>query len=255
MGKSILLIPFAGVFLCQSALASRVSAKLTGVAISAIAPVFQIAKKQVGFDPFATLQPPTAAVVVPVTEGEEDDEVLSPLDATSDGSVIASPKPKPQKKPNQGASSKTKPLPSVRVPASVVLRLARIGQRPSGVPVAASGNRPAGIQVFGAAPLGIGVRDGDILTRVSGVPVSQVGQVIALVIAARGTKAREITGQLWRGNRSYTIVVEQPYLREGETPTKEPAQVPTKEPAQVPSKEPAQVPSKEPAQVPSKEPA
>jgi hypothetical protein len=238
IGKSILLIPFAGVFLCQSALASRVSAKLSGVAISVVAPVFQIAKIQVGFDPFATLQRPTDAVVMPVT-GEGDDEVLSPLDATSDFSVIASPKPKPQKKPNEGASAKTKPLPSVRVPASVVLRLARIGQRPSGVPVAASGNRPAGIQVFGAAPLGIGVRDGDILTRVSGVPVSQVGQVIALVIAARGARAREISGQLWRGNRSYTIVVEQPYLREGEAPSKEPAQSPSKEPAQSPSKEPA----------------
>jgi hypothetical protein len=231
IGKSILLIPFAGVFMCQSALASRVSAKLSGVAISVVAPVAQIAKNHVGFDPFATLQRPTDAVVMPVAEGESDEDFRSSGDAVSGGDVVASSKPKHSpKKPNQGSSSKTKPLPSIRVPKSVVLRLARIGQRPSGVPVAASGTRPAGIQVFGAASLGIGVRDGDILTHVSGVPVSQVGQVLALVIAARGAKAQQISGQLWRGNRSYTIVVEQPYLREGETPSKETEQEPSLNP-------------------------
>ncbi|HEY5955205.1 MAG TPA: hypothetical protein VIV60_01580, partial [Polyangiaceae bacterium] len=105
-----------------------------------------------------------------------------------------------------------KPLPALYVAADTVLRIANSGQRPNGKPVTADRNRPAGVQVFGASALGIGVRDGDVITRVSGVAVTSPNQIIALVIAARGARAKAISAQVYRGQRSYTLTVEQPYL-------------------------------------------
>jgi hypothetical protein len=110
-------------------------------------------------------------------------------------------------------------LPAIYVTAETVLRIANSGQRPSGKPVTASGHRPAGVQVFGATCLGLGVRDGDIITRVSGVEVKSPGQVIALVIAARGARQQVIGAELYRGQRSYTLTVEQPYPNGAEPPT------------------------------------
>jgi hypothetical protein len=105
-----------------------------------------------------------------------------------------------------------RPLPSLYVSSDRVLRIANMGQRPNGKPVTADRKRPAGVQVFGASALGVGVRDGDVITRVSGVPVTSPNQIIALVIAARGARAKAISAQVFRGQRSYTLTVEQPYL-------------------------------------------
>lgn len=221
LGKSIVFIPFGVLLFCQPSVASRLGTRLSEVALAVVDPVTQVTHASAAFDPFATELLPGSAVIVADEEGAE-------ADLNEDGAAIGAPNGTSTAKERKaatnhhgkaGAAVKGKPLPSVRVSQAAVLRLAQAGRRPTGVPVAASGNRPAGIQVFGVSALGIGVRDGDVLTHVSEVPVTQAGQVVAMVIAARGARKPVITGRLWRGNRSYSIVVEQPYTRESEEKT------------------------------------
>lgn len=172
-----------------------------------------------------------AAVVSPYSFG------LSPADSTiaaedvpgpamfvpeePDAEAIAEPPQSARTKANRkksGQSVAAKGLPAIHVSAETVLRIANSGTRPVGKPVTAEGKRPAGVQVFGASSLGIGVRDGDVITRVSGVPVTSANQVIALVIAARGARQKSVSAQMYRGQRSYALTVEQPYIAGAQEP-------------------------------------
>jgi S1-C subfamily serine protease len=74
------------------------------------------------------------------------------------------------------------------------------------------GQRPGGLRLDGVAALGIGMRDGDILTHVLGAPATSVAVVVGAVIQARAQNVRTITGQFWRDGRALPIAVEQPYL-------------------------------------------
>ena len=100
---------------------------------------------------------------------------------------------------------------AIFVSAPVVLRLANRGARPHGVPVAPSGKRPAGLLLVGVGTLGVGLRDGDVLTQVAGQPALNVAGVIGAVLSARGRGARTISGRFWRNGEEWTLVVEQPY--------------------------------------------
>lgn len=221
-GKSILLVPFGVLLFFQSFAAARLGNHLTSIAVAFVTPAVQVARVSADFDPFATERLPTTAWVDPEADLDENTEVerVEGLLAPNGSTATNKTKSKSKAPGSKASLTKSKTLPSVRVSKAVVLRLAQSAQRPTGNPVAASGNRPAGIQVFGASSLGIGVRDGDVLTHVSGVAITQIGQVFALVIAARGARKTEIVGRLWRGNRSYVIVVEQPYLNEIENSPK-----------------------------------
>jgi hypothetical protein len=42
--------------------------------------------------------------------------------------------------------------------------------------------------------------------------VTSVGQVISMVILARSARRAVVAGRVWRGQLSYTLAVEQPYL-------------------------------------------
>jgi hypothetical protein len=108
----------------------------------------------------------------------------------------------------------------VFVSAEAVLRLASRGVIPRAVAVPASASRPAGLRLVGAAGLGIGLRDGDILTHVLGAPAGSVAAVIDAVVRARAGSARVISGTFWREGRNLSLVVEQPYLA---TPAPTPA--------------------------------
>ncbi|HOU94371.1 MAG TPA: hypothetical protein PLU22_25140 [Polyangiaceae bacterium] len=103
------------------------------------------------------------------------------------------------------------PRRGLRVPAEAVLRLARSGARPRGVPVPAEGERPAGILLQDVGGLGIGLEDGDVLTMAGGVPARSPSDVVGMVIAARGRRAVVIGGQFWRDGVPWDLVVEQPY--------------------------------------------
>jgi hypothetical protein len=104
------------------------------------------------------------------------------------------------------------PARGIRVRADTVLRLASAGLRPQGFPVPATAWRPAGIALSGVAALGIGLRDGDVLTRAAGRPALEPGDVIGFVIASRGAGVPEISGRFWRNGEPWNLVVEQPYL-------------------------------------------
>jgi hypothetical protein len=113
-----------------------------------------------------------------------------------------------------GARSKVAAPPralGVRVSAQKVLELARRRAIPQAAFVPASGARPAGLQLSSVVGLGVGMRDGDILTRVAGTEVRSVGTVADLVIRARARQAPEISAEFWREGVRGTLVVEQPY--------------------------------------------
>jgi hypothetical protein len=59
--------------------------------------------------------------------------------------------------------------------------------------------------------LGVGLRDGDVLTEAAGTPALSPGDVISTVLAARGRSAREVSGVFWRDGEPWFLVVEQPY--------------------------------------------
>jgi hypothetical protein len=79
--------------------------------------------------------------------------------------------------------------------------------------VAASARRPAGLRLSGVSALGVGVRDGDVLTEAAGVPALDAGRVIEAILVARARGARSVSGTFYRGDERWAIVVHQPYLR------------------------------------------
>lgn len=114
---------------------------------------------------------------------------------------------KPGKKPVKKAPAK-----GIFVSASSVLKLASRGGRPRGTPVKASGARPAGLRLSGVSALGIGLEDGDVLTRALGRPALSASSVVESVIVARAKRVKVLDGEIYRGNDRYLIQVEQPYL-------------------------------------------
>lgn len=98
------------------------------------------------------------------------------------------------------------------VSAEQVIRLSRQASVPASRYVPAQGQRPAGLQVAGVGGLGIGVRDGDVLTKVAGAEARSSAAVISTVLKLRAQKAKAISGEFWRGQERWTIVFEMPYL-------------------------------------------
>lgn len=115
--------------------------------------------------------------------------------------------------PTQGNSAHrvSRPKQAIHVSAATVLCLAQKGLQPSGKPVPAKGKRPAGVAVYGVAGLGIGVKEGDVVTEIMGQPVRSAVQGIALIMAARAARRPVITGTVWRQARAIGVTVEQPY--------------------------------------------
>jgi hypothetical protein len=94
-----------------------------------------------------------------------------------------------------------------------ILELARLRAVPEGRPVPAKGARPAGIALYGVSRLGVGLRDGDVLTAVEGRSVQAEGQVIGVVTSVLLRQVRRISGEFWRGDRRGVIVVDLPIVR------------------------------------------
>jgi hypothetical protein len=141
-----------------------------------------------------------------------NESASSPADAVSvffeDDPDASSISKSGKKKP---PSNTARPKRGIRVPAATVLRLANSGVRPSGVPVPADGDRPAGLALSGVSSLGVGLRDGDVLTQVAGAPASSPGAVIGAVLAARQRRAPAMSGLVYRGSEKIALYVEMPY--------------------------------------------
>lgn len=101
---------------------------------------------------------------------------------------------------------------SLFVSAERVLALSKHARVPASRYVPASGERPSGLQVAGVSGLGIGVKDGDVLTKVAGAEVRSSAAVISTVLRLRARKATQISGEFWRGRERWQIVFEMPYL-------------------------------------------
>jgi len=98
------------------------------------------------------------------------------------------------------------------VSADKVLQLAEQGVRPGGIPVSSSGKRPGGLMLVGVGSLGIGLREGDILTEALGRPAVSDAAVVGAIIRARGARQSHLSGRVWRDGRTFPLVVAQPYL-------------------------------------------
>jgi hypothetical protein len=158
------------------------------------------------------LRPAPAPPPGPEASALDSDFAEPPIaTASDDNPALAAPG---QRKGGQ----KRKPGPPAKlgvfVSAATVLRLAQASAMPRAVAVGPQGARPAGLRLIGVSGLGIGMRDGDVLTSVLGARVGATGEVVSRVIAARARRAREISGEFWRNGVSGSIVVEQPYLDE-----------------------------------------
>lgn len=163
----------------------------------------------------SSLPTPGHGLLDPPRPGPSESTAASPADAASvifenlpdldaAASVTKSGKKKPSNPP-------VRPTRGIRVPAATVLRLANRGVRPSGSPVPASADRPAGLALQGVGALGIGLRDGDVLTQVAGAPASSAGAVIGAVLAARQRRAPAMSGLVYRGSEKIALYVEMPY--------------------------------------------
>ena len=108
------------------------------------------------------------------------------------------------------------PLPiDSRASVDHVLKWADQELVPRGMSRPAADGFPAGIELYGVAPLGIGLIDGDRLVTVDGVSVVEREQVVGAVLGARARRAEAMNAGLVRrtkdGPAHFTVVVEQPY--------------------------------------------
>ena len=110
----------------------------------------------------------------------------------------------------KSSAKKSRPR-GVRVSKDAVRRLAKRRAIPSGVPVPAAGGRPAGLRLSGVNSLGIGLRDGDVLTQVAGVPATSRAAVVQAVLSLRVKRAPVGYGRFYRRGEPWNLAVEIPY--------------------------------------------
>lgn len=107
----------------------------------------------------------------------------------------------------------------IRVGKEAILRLARARAIPSSVPVPARWPRPPGLKLVDVGRFGLGVRNGDVLTKVMGIAALNRGAVIGAVVAARERRLPAVSAEFWRGNLRYQLYVEMPYPAESPAST------------------------------------
>jgi len=89
----------------------------------------------------------------------------------------------------------------------------RAGVRPSGAPVPATGEHPAGLQVYGLGGVGA-LRDGDVITRVGGATPRSLEDVIGVVAGAYRAKSYMVSGEFWRdGEKIFDVTDPEPLTR------------------------------------------
>jgi len=106
------------------------------------------------------------------------------------------------------------PKQGIRISSAQVLALAARRAMPSATFVKATAEHPAGLLLGGVSALGVGLRDGDILTEAAGQKATSVAQVVGLVLAARSRQASEISGSFYRAGVPFLLTVEQPYPKQ-----------------------------------------
>jgi hypothetical protein len=153
-----------------------------------------------------------------VRENRDAEGAESPVE-NEDVPVEAAKQPaKPAKKAPKKAAKKADGKEKTRgigvlVRRNTVKALVAKGAQPGGHPVPATSYRPAGLALAGVSGLGVGLRDGDVLTSVGGTPARSYGDVVSAVAGALRSGAPAISGEAWRGEQRVFITVELPSLR------------------------------------------
>jgi hypothetical protein len=150
----------------------------------------------------------TAAAFLRAPPAPEEDPDLVP---TSGGlAENATPLPAPAAK--KGARAKRPAaVKALFVSADTVLKIASTRVHLRGVPVAREGTRPAGLRLVGVSGLGVGLLDGDVLTKALGQPVLSRSEVVRAVLGARARGEKVLEGEFYRGTERWVLRVEQPY--------------------------------------------
>src|SRR4051812_38346839 len=148
---------------------------------------------------------------VPAARVPHEDAEVIPTDAPVVSAPMAAP---PTHARQAGKHAKAVSAPVIFVSQKAVLGLATSGARPHGAPAPATAVRPAGLRLSGVAALGIGLLDGDVLTRAVGAPALSTGAVIQAVLAARARHAPVLEGEVWRGDRRHVLRGGQPAFDE-----------------------------------------
>ena len=86
------------------------------------------------------------------------------------------------------------------VSADTVMKIAATKVQLRGVPVAREGGRPAGLRLIGVSALGVGLKDGDVLTKALGQPVMSRSAVVSAVLSARARQEKVLQGEFYRGS-------------------------------------------------------
>jgi hypothetical protein len=148
-----------------------------------------------------------------VVERDEPTEIELE-EATEPESIPAAVDAKKPPRPKAARAKRKVETPSLFVSAETVLRIASTRVRLRGAPVPKTAERPAGLRLVGVAALGVGLAEGDILTRALGQPALSREAVVRAVLQARARRARVLEGEFYRGSERWILRVEQPYLPE-----------------------------------------
>lgn len=127
------------------------------------------------------------------------------------GNVAEPATPAPEPPAKKGARVKRAAPKVLFVSAETVLKIASTKVQLRGVPVGREGTRPAGLRLVGVSALGVGLQDGDVLTRALGQPVMSRSEVVRAVLAARARQEKVLEGEFYRGAERWVLRVEQPY--------------------------------------------
>ncbi|MSP25061.1 MAG: hypothetical protein EXR75_07830 [Myxococcales bacterium] len=165
----------------------------------------------------------THDVPVPLEPTEEAAALLAlgsksrPI-APSDGEpVIALSGARREARVQEVARVEELPAPvGVLVKRQRVMAAARAGIRPSGSPVAMNAWRGRGLALAGVGMVGVGLRDGDVVTKVGGSPATSDAAVVGAVTAALRKGHPAITAEVWRDRQKIIVTVELPKVRFGE---------------------------------------
>jgi hypothetical protein len=147
-----------------------------------------------------------------------------PADESFDLEPIVSPTI-PAAAPSEPKGKKGKPAKrssgqnALFVSAETVLRIANTRVNLRGIPVTQQGARPAGLKLVGVSALGVGLAEGDVLTRALGQPALSREAVVRAVLTARARRDKVLEGEFYRGSERWILRVEQPYLPEKKADT------------------------------------
>jgi hypothetical protein len=196
LALSLLAVPAALAAFGARWAASRIATRVTDAAL-------QLAR------PFAWMHEHAAA---PQDLGPDLPPEGDPAAGSSsrEGPAHATSRPFAARMPSRLGPPLPRPSGGIFVHAATVRAAVRAGVRPSATPVGATEAHPAGLVVSGWGGAGTGLRDGDLVVRVGGATPRSAGDVAAAVAAAYRSKIPAVSGLVWRGGQTLSVVVELP---------------------------------------------